>query len=130
MGGAQTHSPDGRSTVYEDQGELYVSSPGRSGLRNITRSPAWDTGPIWAFNSQWVAFQTNRDGNWEVYVADTVTGRLARLTATPHTVERPVGWDDSGNLMISLGGSFLTIYRAEIAKKLGIKESIVTDGKR
>lgn len=114
--GTATASPDGKQMAYESGGEIYVSGSG--GLNNVTRSPASDKGPMWSPDSSWIAFSTNRDGNWEVYVYSLTTKKMARLTFTPFKSERPLRWEGS-SLVIGMGGSEWIIFGQEIRKYLG-----------
>ncbi len=41
-----------------------------SGMMNLTRNPADDYSPRWSPDGSQVAFQTDRDGNWEIYRMD------------------------------------------------------------
>ena len=50
------------------------ASSGRS-QRNLTHSEADDMAPLWSCDGQQIAFQSDRDGNWEVYTMDAFSGR-------------------------------------------------------
>lgn len=115
--GRKTTSPDGKSTAHEANGEIYITE--KSGkITNLTHDPALDIRPLWSQDGRWVAFQSNRDGgDWNVYVADVGSGRVAQITKIRGT-ERAIGWDMSGNLHVDLGGSYLTVRSDEIEKKL------------
>ena len=107
-------SPDGKSAVFESDSKLWVTDSG--GFREISGRMK-SQGPLWSHDSQYIAFSASREGNVDVYVADMKTRKLARLTTTPG-VERPIGWNEKDELMISLGGAFLLVPRSEIEKKL------------
>lgn len=114
--GRQTHSPDGKRTAYESNGEIYVAD--QSGLRNLTHHRAKDSQPLFSPDGNWLAFATNRDGNGEIYIISLATNRLARLTHSPGINERPIRWTGN-NLVVDLGGSALVIKEGEIRKQLG-----------
>lgn len=78
LGSQMTASRDHHKAAFESEGEIYVNS--RKGLINITNSPAKDHWPLWSNNSKWLAFMTDRDGDIEIYVADTETRKLWRAT--------------------------------------------------
>ena len=114
--GKLTPSPDGKSVAHEVEDEIYVA--GKGGLVNVTHSPALDKGPVWSRDSHWFAFQSNRGGgDWNVWVADVETGKLAQITRVVGT-ERVMGWDMGDNLLLDIGGSLLVVKRKEITKKL------------
>ena len=54
-----------------------------SGLTNITNSPASDRQPAWSPDGTRIAFISNREGNYELYVANADGSRIARLTDDP-----------------------------------------------
>ena len=52
-------------------------------VQRVTDHPADDTAPAWSPDGTRLAFQTNRDGNWEIYsIAVDGTG-LTNLTRSP-----------------------------------------------
>ena len=115
--GRKTTSPDGRSTAHEANGEIYVTE--KSGrIVNLTQNPALDIRPMWSQDGRWLAFQSNRDGgDWNVYVADVGSGKVAQITKIKGT-ERAIGWDMTGCLHVDLGGSFLVVKADELERKL------------
>lgn len=113
--GRLTSSPDHTKVASEAGGEIYVVD--KSGVKNLTNHPAMDRFAVWHPDSIKMAFVSERDGTWQVWVANTDTGRFAKLTSGEGK-PRPILWDDEGNLMIRLGGSMVTVWKEEIEKKL------------
>ena len=60
--------------------ELYdlESDPGE--LTNLSRHQAEDQAPAWRPDGGALAFESHRDGNWEIYLLDLTGGTLTRLT--------------------------------------------------
>jgi len=115
--GRKTTSPDGRSTAHEANGEIYITEENRP-VKNLTHDPALDIHPVWSPDKRWLAFQSNRGGgDWNVWVADVNSGKLAQLTRIVGN-ERVIGWDTVGNLYIDLGGSQLVVKVSELEAKL------------
>lgn len=114
--GTHTASPDRRRTAYEAGGEIYVSDHA-GGLRNVTNHPAYDFGPVWSPDSRRLAYTRTNGTSYGVYVHDLDTARTACVAPNIPGVQRPVGWNADGDLMVSLGGSYWTIPQAEIAKR-------------
>ena len=115
--GRKTTSPDGRSTAHEANGEIYITDKNKR-ITNLTHNPAVDMQPMWSQDGRWIAFQSDRDGgDWNVYVADVNTGRVAQITKIKGT-ERAIGWDMQGQLYIDLGGSTLVVKSVELEAKL------------
>jgi TolB protein len=49
--------------------------------RNLTNWPyADDHGPVWSPEGKWIAFYSNRDGDWDIYVMDQAGENLTNLT--------------------------------------------------
>ena len=115
--GRKTTSPDGKSTAHEANGEIYISEKNQT-VKNLTHDPALDIHPVWSPDGRWLAFQSNRGGgDWNVWVADVNSGKLAQLTRIVGN-ERVIGWDTVGNLYIDLGGSQLVVKVIELEGKL------------
>jgi TolB protein len=77
-----SHDATGGGTVtHPGNHDIYVASDDGSDIRNVTaKFNSWDNGWSWSPDGQWIAFSSDRDGNWELYKM-TVTGeRITRLT--------------------------------------------------
>jgi Tol biopolymer transport system component len=63
-------SPDGRFIAYfSDRGQdVWIMRPDGTRARNVTRSPGLDEYPSWSPGGGSVAFNSHRDGQFEVYV--------------------------------------------------------------
>lgn len=57
----------------------------------LTEHPSDNTYPMASPDGRWIAFQSNRAGNFDIYVMNTVGGQLTRLTSNPYT-DRIAGW--------------------------------------
>jgi TolB protein len=67
----------------EGNDEIYLLPADGGPPLNLTRHPAEDRYPAWSPDGSRIAFQSNRDGNWEIYtldLGDGVHGKLTRLT--------------------------------------------------
>ncbi|MFQ6041507.1 MAG: DPP IV N-terminal domain-containing protein [Candidatus Poribacteria bacterium] len=53
------------------------------GLNRLTKDKKVDREPNWSPDGKKIAFSTNRDGNWEIYVMDTKGENLVNLTNDP-----------------------------------------------
>ena len=50
-----------------------------SGQRSLTRNPAYDADPAWSHDGRGIAFVSNRDGSYGVYVMNADGGGPRRL---------------------------------------------------
>jgi len=113
--GQMTPSPDGSHAAFESGGDIWIS--GVKGLTNITDHPGEDVRPVWSNDNKFLAFTTDRDNDWEIYVVNIKTGKHVRLTTTPGP-ERVIGWNADGDLLISYGtGTAVVIKRGRIEKE-------------
>jgi tricorn protease len=62
-------SPTARRALIEAHGDVFTA-PAREGeIRNLTATPGIrETGPSWSPDGQWVAYLSDRSGEYEIYV--------------------------------------------------------------
>jgi tricorn protease len=73
-------SPDGRNIVFGFKGDLYkVPSSGGDAIP-ITLNEAYDYMPVWSHDGKWIAFASDRYGNFDVYIMPSAGGEAKRLT--------------------------------------------------
>ncbi len=73
-------SPDGSAIVFAYRGDLYrVPSEGGEAVR-LTTHTAHDHMPVWSRDGRWLAFASDRFGNFDVYVMPSGGGEARRLT--------------------------------------------------
>ncbi len=73
-------SPDGKSIVFTYKGDLYrVSAAGGSAVA-LTTHEAQDFMPVWSHDGKWIAFASDRYGNFDVFLMPAEGGEAKRLT--------------------------------------------------
>ncbi|GAA4742495.1 S41 family peptidase [Flavisolibacter ginsenosidimutans] len=73
-------SPDGKTIVFSYKGDLYkVPSSGGEAVP-LTVHEAYDFMPVWSKDGKWLAFASDRFGNFDVFVMPATGGDAKRLT--------------------------------------------------
>src|SRR6059058_4615831 len=73
-------SPDGKTIVFSFKGDLYkVPATGGDAIP-LTLHEAYDYMPVWSHDGKWLAFASDRYGNFDVYVMPSSGGEAKRLT--------------------------------------------------
>jgi Tol biopolymer transport system component len=54
-----------------------------SGVHRLTDSPGEDGAPAWSPDGTHLAFESDRDGNWDIYVIAVDGTGLTNLTRSP-----------------------------------------------
>ena len=73
-------SPDGKTIVFSFKGDIYkVSATGGDAIP-ITLNEAYDYMPVWSHDGKWIAFASDRYGNFDVYIMPSSGGEAKRLT--------------------------------------------------
>src|SRR6478735_3392443 len=73
-------SPDGKTIAFEYKGDLYkVSSTGGAALP-LTLHEAHDFMPVWSHDGKWIAFASDRYGNFDIFLMPATGGEPKRLT--------------------------------------------------
>jgi Tol biopolymer transport system component len=93
--------------------DLYVIEPDGSGRTALTDTPTEnDIEPAWSADGSKLAFSSNRDGNYEIYVVDADGTNPRTLTAHPARDSRPA-WSPDGSRIAfesNRGGGATGIY--------------------
>lgn len=86
--------------------EIYVAPTGGGNPDAVERvtynTTAIDTDPVWGPNN-WVVFETNRNGNWDLYAIDMATGIEYQLTDDPADDINPF-WSPDGQRLAFQSG--------------------------
>ena len=103
--GASSWSSDGKSVV------LVTNISGRHNLWMVPAAGGWpqqltisdqrQTNPAWSPDGQWIAFQSDKDGNeqWDVFVVSPKNGDVVNLTNTAEVSEESPTWQPHGRLL-------------------------------
>ncbi|MBI4875642.1 MAG: PD40 domain-containing protein [Acidobacteria bacterium] len=112
-------------------GDLWIASENGSGVERLTDHRARDIYPRFSPDGAWIAFSSNRVGNYDVYVIPAKGGKARQLTF--HTADDTVvGWSAGGKSVIfqSTRGkgvfpSVATLF--EVSLEGGLEQPLPTD---
>src|SRR5580658_9831068 len=73
-------SPDGQTILFSYKGDIY-SVPAEGGTAvPMTISESYEFAPVWSHDGKWIAFASDRYGNFDVFVMPSTGGEARRLT--------------------------------------------------
>ncbi|MEO6071179.1 MAG: S41 family peptidase [Chitinophagaceae bacterium] len=73
-------SPDGKTIAFSYKGDLYKVPAAGGDAYPITLHEAYDFMPVWSHDGKYLAFASDRYGNFDVYVMPAAGGEAKRLT--------------------------------------------------
>jgi tricorn protease len=73
-------SPDGGTIVFCYQGDIYRVPAAGGQAFPLTISEAYDYAPVWSHDGKWIAFASDRYGNFDVFLMPAGGGEARRLT--------------------------------------------------
>lgn len=122
-------SPDGKTIVFEYQGDLYkVSSNGGDAVA-LTTNAAYDFSPVWSPDSKTIAFASDRFGNFDIYKMPINGGKPTRLTFNSAR-EIPSSFTPDGKNILFYANIMDTPKNAMIPKSGGELYSVPVKGGR
>jgi tricorn protease len=112
-------------------GDIWIANENGSGAERVTDHKARDVFPRFSPDGNWIAFSSNRAGNYDVFVIPTTGGKARQLTF--HSAnDNVVGWTPDGRKVIfessrnkGVFPSVATLF--EISVDGGMEQPLSTD---
>lgn len=73
-------SPDGEIIAFSYMGDLFTVPIGGGLATQITSHSAYDKAPVWSPDGQQLAFASDREGNFNIYLTSRRGGKATRIT--------------------------------------------------
>ncbi len=108
-------SPSGKRALFEARGEIFTVPKKYGATRNLTRTSwARDRFPAWSRDGRWIAFISDMDGEYQLYVVPSKGGKARRLTSFPGFKYEPLWSPDSKKILFYTHDNRL--YMVEVAE--------------
>ena len=99
-------------------GDLWIANENGSGVQRLTDNQARDVFPRFSPDGNWIAFSSNREGNYDVYVIPASGGKPRQLTF--HSADdNVVNWTPDGRSIVFTSGRGNGIFRLLAARGAG-----------
>ncbi len=90
-------SPDGKRLLFSaasarGDSDIFAVGVEGTGLTNLTNFPGADREAVWSHDGKLIAFASNREGNWEIYVMNSDGSNVRNVSNRPITPEMNPNW--------------------------------------
>ncbi len=94
-------SPSGARAVFEARGDIFTLPAEHGSPRNITMSPGvHEQDPTWSPDGKWIAYLSDKSGEFELYLRPQMGGDEVRVTSDGHEYRYGPRWSpDSKKLL-------------------------------
>jgi Tol biopolymer transport system component/C-terminal processing protease CtpA/Prc len=92
-------SPDGTRLAFSYQGDIWVAPSTGGKAVPLTNNVEMDDNPIWSPDGQYIAFASNRTGNWDIFIVPADGGQTQRLTWYSGA-DIPSDWSPDGKTIL------------------------------
>ncbi len=85
----------------DSEPDIYIMAPNGTGAVQLTFDPGYDSGPDWSPDGRYLAFHSNRSGNYDLYVMSREGEQvsLERLTTSPAN-DYDASWSPDGTQIV------------------------------
>ena len=100
-------------------------------VTQLTYEPSYEGQPSWSPDGNEIAFVSDRDGNYEIYVMDSNGSNQERLTYAPYRYDIEPDWSPDGSkIVFSAGeyGSNIFVMNADGSDERRLTSGMLNDG--
>jgi tricorn protease len=88
-------SPDGSKIAFQWRGDIWVVPATGGRASRVTSHIELETAPLWSPDGKWIAFASDRNGNYDVFAIPAEGGEPRQLTYSGNN-EVATGWSPDG----------------------------------
>ncbi len=109
---------DGKAVLLEARGDIFLLPTGKGGaVRNLTQTPgSREIHPRLSPDGQWLAFFSDRSGEYQLYMRRVAGGDWVQLTQTLDRAVYRLAWSPDGKKIL-FGNKDLAVFLCDIEKK-------------
>jgi Periplasmic protease len=93
-------SPDGSQIAFSYKGDLYTVAATGGRAMQLTTHPGQDTRPVWSPDGRQIAFASDREGSFDVFIMSAEGGAPTRLT-NHSAAEYPLAFRQNNSILFS-----------------------------
>jgi len=110
-------SPSGTRAVLEAHGDIFTLPAEKGNARNITDSPGvHEQEPVWSPDGKWIAYLSDKSGEWEVYTRPQMGGEETRVTSDGNCYRDALAWSPDSK-KLSYRDKKLRLWYVDVEKK-------------
>jgi len=94
-------SPSGARAVFEARGDIFTLPAEHGSPRNITMTPGiHEQDPAWSPDGKWIAYLSDKSGEFELYIRPQMGGDEIRITSDGHEYRYGPRWSPDSKKLI------------------------------
>ncbi|MGA7784844.1 MAG: hypothetical protein WB997_09400, partial [Candidatus Acidiferrales bacterium] len=94
-------SPSGARAVFEARGDIFTLPAEHGSPRNITMTPGiHEQDPAWSPDGKWIAYFSDKSGEFEIYIRPQMGGDEIRITNDGHEYRYGLRWSPDNKKLI------------------------------
>lgn len=120
-------SPDGELALFGARGDIFTVPAEEGIVENLTASSTREMNPVWSPDGKYIAYYSEKSGEFEIYLRNYKTGTTKQLTkGATHWKNYPVWSPDSSKLLYSDMAGKLRILDIKTGKEKLVDTGIRT----